>query len=137
MRLLKKEPVELLLGKAYSDFGHVSDAIVVYDQLISTHTDDFRGYLAKVSKYLILSMLAYNAVMHQFSFIDKARHANGYFVFSVLGSFVESHPKNKITWVWLCARLNMLIGKVGLWLGERQSLLMFDLEKTALETLND
>ncbi|XP_027192070.1 uncharacterized protein [Cicer arietinum] len=39
--------VELLLGKAYSDWGHVSDAIAVYDQLISTHPDDFRGYLAK------------------------------------------------------------------------------------------
>ncbi|WJX48586.1 hypothetical protein P8452_35129 [Trifolium repens] len=39
--------VELLLGKAYSDWGHVGDAIAVYDQLISTHSDDFRGYLAK------------------------------------------------------------------------------------------
>ncbi|MCI08629.1 tetratricopeptide repeat-containing protein, partial [Trifolium medium] len=34
-------------GKAYSDWGHVGDAIAVYDQLISTHPDDFRGYLAK------------------------------------------------------------------------------------------
>ncbi|OVA01684.1 Tetratricopeptide repeat-containing domain [Macleaya cordata] len=39
--------VELLLGKAYSDWGHVSDAVSVYDQLISAHPDDFRGYLAK------------------------------------------------------------------------------------------
>ncbi|XP_027344735.1 uncharacterized protein LOC113857162 isoform X2 [Abrus precatorius] len=39
--------VELLLGKAYSDWGHVSDAVAVYDQLISTHPADFRGYLAK------------------------------------------------------------------------------------------
>ncbi|KAG5026222.1 hypothetical protein AAZX31_08G221600 [Glycine max] len=39
--------VELLLGKAYSDWGHVSDAVTVYDQLISTHPNDFRGYLAK------------------------------------------------------------------------------------------
>ncbi|KAJ4826194.1 hypothetical protein Tsubulata_023783 [Turnera subulata] len=39
--------VDLLLGKAYSDWGHVSDAISVYDQLISVHPDDFRGYLAK------------------------------------------------------------------------------------------
>ncbi|KAK7349064.1 hypothetical protein VNO77_06118 [Canavalia gladiata] len=39
--------VELLLGKAYSDWGHVSDAVAVYDNLISTHPDDFRGYLAK------------------------------------------------------------------------------------------
>lgn len=39
--------VELLLGKAYSDWGHVGDAIAIYDQLISTHPDDFRGYLAK------------------------------------------------------------------------------------------
>ena len=41
--------VDLLLGKAYSDWGHVSDAVSVYDQLISSHPDDFRGYLAKVS----------------------------------------------------------------------------------------
>ncbi|CAK7323758.1 unnamed protein product [Dovyalis caffra] len=39
--------VDLLLGKAYSDWGHVSDAVSVYDQLISRHPDDFRGYLAK------------------------------------------------------------------------------------------
>lgn len=39
--------VDLLLGKAYSDWGHVSDAVSVYDQLISSHPDDFRGYLAK------------------------------------------------------------------------------------------
>ncbi|XP_050224707.1 uncharacterized protein LOC126674314 isoform X2 [Mercurialis annua] len=39
--------VELLLGKAYSDWGHVSDAVSVYDQLISNHPNDFRGYLAK------------------------------------------------------------------------------------------
>lgn len=40
--------VDLLLGKAYSDWGHVSDAVAVYDQLISSHPNDFRGYLAKV-----------------------------------------------------------------------------------------
>ncbi|KAK4267737.1 hypothetical protein QN277_024477 [Acacia crassicarpa] len=47
--LQKLDPVqvELLLGKAYSDWGHVSDAVAVYDQLISNHPDDFRGYLAK------------------------------------------------------------------------------------------
>ncbi|KAF3432322.1 hypothetical protein FNV43_RR27062 [Rhamnella rubrinervis] len=47
--LQKVDPVQvdLLLGKAYSDWGHVSDAVSVYDQLISTHPDDFRGYLAK------------------------------------------------------------------------------------------
>ncbi|CAA6667964.1 unnamed protein product [Spirodela intermedia] len=39
--------VDLLLGKAYSDWGHVSDAVSVYDQLISTYPNDFRGYLAK------------------------------------------------------------------------------------------
>ncbi|XP_042449403.1 uncharacterized protein LOC122034287 [Zingiber officinale] len=39
--------VDLLLGKSYSDWGHVSDAVAVYDQLISKHPDDFRGYLAK------------------------------------------------------------------------------------------
>ncbi|GAB2222142.1 hypothetical protein Droror1_Dr00013344 [Drosera rotundifolia] len=39
--------VDLLLGKAYSDWGHVTDAVSVYDQLISNHPNDFRGYLAK------------------------------------------------------------------------------------------
>ncbi|KAK1294494.1 hypothetical protein QJS10_CPA16g00594 [Acorus calamus] len=39
--------VELLLGKAYSDWGRVSDAVSVYDRLISVYPDDFRGYLAK------------------------------------------------------------------------------------------
>ncbi|KAG8380282.1 hypothetical protein BUALT_Bualt07G0177100 [Buddleja alternifolia] len=39
--------VDLLLGKAYSDWGHISDAVAVYDKLISSHPDDFRGYLAK------------------------------------------------------------------------------------------
>ncbi|XP_047315313.1 uncharacterized protein LOC124919184 isoform X2 [Impatiens glandulifera] len=39
--------VELLLGRAFSDWGHVSDAVNVYDQLITNHPDDFRGYLAK------------------------------------------------------------------------------------------
>ncbi|KAF8103129.1 hypothetical protein N665_0188s0083 [Sinapis alba] len=39
--------VELLLGKAYSDWEHISDAIAVYDRLISEHPEDFRGYLAK------------------------------------------------------------------------------------------
>ncbi|GAU22970.1 hypothetical protein TSUD_247140 [Trifolium subterraneum] len=38
---------ELLLGKAYSDFVHVGDAITVCDQIISSHPDDFRGYLVK------------------------------------------------------------------------------------------
>ncbi|KAA3477944.1 Tetratricopeptide repeat (TPR)-like superfamily protein isoform 4 [Gossypium australe] len=39
--------VNLLLGKAYSDSGHVSDAVAIYDQLISSNPNDFRGYLAK------------------------------------------------------------------------------------------
>ncbi|XP_048139914.1 uncharacterized protein LOC115755813 [Rhodamnia argentea] len=39
--------VGLLLGKAYSEWGHVSDAVSVYDGLISSHPNDFRGYLAK------------------------------------------------------------------------------------------
>ncbi|KAJ4956201.1 hypothetical protein NE237_012984 [Protea cynaroides] len=39
--------VELLLGKSYSDWGHVNDAVSVYDRLIATHPNDFRGYLAK------------------------------------------------------------------------------------------
>lgn len=48
-KIQKVDPVqvELLLGKAYSDWGHVSDAVAVYDQLISKYPDDFRGYLAK------------------------------------------------------------------------------------------
>jgi hypothetical protein len=41
--------VEMLLGKAYSSWqGHSGDAIAVYDNLIATHPDDFRGFLAKV-----------------------------------------------------------------------------------------
>jgi hypothetical protein len=40
--------VDLLLGKAYSDWGHISDAVSVYDKLINEHPEDFRGYLAKV-----------------------------------------------------------------------------------------
>lgn len=45
--------VDLLLGKAYSDWGHISDAVAVYDQLISSHPNDFRGYLAKVNQKII------------------------------------------------------------------------------------
>jgi hypothetical protein len=40
--------VDLLLGKAYSDWGHISDAVSVYDELINEHPEDFRPYLAKV-----------------------------------------------------------------------------------------
>lgn len=47
--------VELLLGKAYSDWGHVSDAASVYDKLISMYPNDFRGYLAKVHIIVFLS----------------------------------------------------------------------------------
>ncbi|XP_062190331.1 uncharacterized protein LOC133893346 [Phragmites australis] len=39
--------VDLLLGKAYSDWNHISDAVSVYDRLITEHPEDFRGYLAK------------------------------------------------------------------------------------------
>ncbi|KAJ4749017.1 Tetratricopeptide repeat (TPR)-like superfamily protein [Rhynchospora pubera] len=39
--------VELLIGKAYSDWGHLSDAVAVYDKLMREHPNDFRGYLAK------------------------------------------------------------------------------------------
>jgi hypothetical protein len=59
------------------------------------------------------------------------------FLCSSLGSFVESHLKNSHTLVWLCAILNMLMGKVRFWVGERQPLLVFDLENTPLETLNE
>lgn len=45
----KVDPIQvaLLLGKAYSDGGRVSDAVAVYDWLISSYPNDFRGYLAK------------------------------------------------------------------------------------------
>ncbi|CAM0905736.1 unnamed protein product [Alopecurus aequalis] len=39
--------VDLLLGKTYSDWGRISDAVTVYDKLITEHPEDFRGYLAK------------------------------------------------------------------------------------------
>ncbi|KAF2309199.1 hypothetical protein GH714_001157 [Hevea brasiliensis] len=39
--------VDLLHGKAYSDWGHASDAVSVYDQLISSHPNHFWVYLAK------------------------------------------------------------------------------------------
>ncbi|KAG8080903.1 hypothetical protein GUJ93_ZPchr0007g3665 [Zizania palustris] len=39
--------VDLLLGKAYSNWGHISDAVAVYDNLITEHPEDFRGYLAR------------------------------------------------------------------------------------------
>uniref|UniRef100_A0A0E0EA88 Tetratricopeptide repeat-like domain-containing protein n=1 Tax=Oryza meridionalis TaxID=40149 RepID=A0A0E0EA88_9ORYZ len=35
--------VDLLLGKAYSDWGHISDAVAVYENLITEHPEDFRG----------------------------------------------------------------------------------------------
>lgn len=50
--------VDLLLGKAYSKWGRVSDAVSVYNQLISTYPDDFRGYLAKVLPIWSLYILA-------------------------------------------------------------------------------
>lgn len=56
--------VELLLGKAYSDWGHVGDAIAIYDQLISTHPDDFRGYLAKV--YIFSHLITNHGVIVSF-----------------------------------------------------------------------
>ncbi|XP_031376866.1 uncharacterized protein LOC116192451 [Punica granatum] len=46
-QMLDPVQIDLLLGKAYSEWGHVSDAVSVYDRLISSHPDDFRGYLAK------------------------------------------------------------------------------------------
>jgi len=43
--------VEMLLGKAYSTWdGHTGDAIAVYDNIIASFPDDFRGYLAKVTQ---------------------------------------------------------------------------------------
>lgn len=40
--------IDMLLGKAYSDWGHIGDAVAVYNSLIAAHPNDFRGYLAKV-----------------------------------------------------------------------------------------
>ncbi|KAK2406945.1 zinc finger BED domain-containing protein RICESLEEPER [Trifolium repens] len=42
------------------DWGHVGDAMVVYDQLISNRPNDFSGYLAKVnsSRFPILASIA-------------------------------------------------------------------------------
>ena len=39
--------IDMLLGKAYSDWGHIGDAVAVYDSLIASRPNDFRGYLAK------------------------------------------------------------------------------------------
>lgn len=39
--------IELLLGKAYSDWDHVRDAVAVYESIITNYPEDFRGYLAK------------------------------------------------------------------------------------------
>ncbi|XP_051135316.1 uncharacterized protein LOC127254311 [Andrographis paniculata] len=39
--------IDLLLGKTYSDCGRITDALAIYDQIISSHPVDFRGYLAK------------------------------------------------------------------------------------------
>jgi hypothetical protein len=46
--------VELLLEKTLFRLAHVGGAIVVYDQLISIHPDDFCGYLAKAVMQLLL-----------------------------------------------------------------------------------
>jgi len=40
--------LDLLLGKAFASWrGHDNDALAVYDGLIQTSPEDFRGYLAK------------------------------------------------------------------------------------------
>ncbi|KAL3698893.1 hypothetical protein R1sor_012969 [Riccia sorocarpa] len=39
--------VELLLGKSYAAWGKPGDAVSIYDGLIASYQDDFRGYLAK------------------------------------------------------------------------------------------
>ncbi|VAH51671.1 unnamed protein product [Triticum turgidum subsp. durum] len=70
--------VDLLLGKAYSDWGHISDAVTVYDNLITEHPEDFRGYLAK------------GAILKQ---NGKAGDAERMFI-QVLSSFVISPFKS-------------------------------------------
>eukprot|EP00250_Pteridium_aquilinum_P012289 c20629_g1_i1 orf=280-1575(-) len=39
--------INLLLGKTYVEWGHISDALAVYDAIIKGNPEDFRGYLAK------------------------------------------------------------------------------------------
>lgn len=39
--------INLLLGKTYVEWGHISDALSVYDSIIKGNPEDFRGYLAK------------------------------------------------------------------------------------------
>lgn len=52
--------VEMLLGKAYSTWdGHSGDAIAVYDNIIASYPNDFRGYLAKVTIYQSFSTSSY------------------------------------------------------------------------------
>jgi len=47
------------LGRPILTGGHVSDAVSVYNQLISSHPDDFRGYLAKVRSFFSLPFLTF------------------------------------------------------------------------------
>lgn len=46
--------LDLLLGRAYVAWGRVADAAAVYDGIIASWPDDFRGYLAKVSASAIV-----------------------------------------------------------------------------------
>ena len=55
--------VQLLLGKAYSAWGHISDAVNVYDQLILSHPNDFRGYLAKVFIHLCSDYMTHYSIL--------------------------------------------------------------------------
>jgi hypothetical protein len=51
--------VDFHLGKAYYDWGYISDAVSVYDKLSTEHPEDFRGYLAKVLLKLPISLMLY------------------------------------------------------------------------------
>lgn len=65
-----KFQVDLLLGKAYSDWGHVSDAVSVYDQLISSQPNDFRGYLAKVGFMCACYLNLFPLLFHEICFVN-------------------------------------------------------------------
>lgn len=72
--------VELLLGKAYSDWGHISDAVSVYDRLISSHPNDFRGYLAKVFLFLFFFSFWLVVVLDPNYFLSRKLSNKGLFL---------------------------------------------------------
>ena len=62
--------IGLLLGKTYAEWGHVSDAVAVYDSLIKSYPEDFQGYLAKV--YMESHILApYSVERNLYEFLER------------------------------------------------------------------